>query len=82
MEAVGDDLTPKAMEGITFFPALVEPKEGETIVFASVVHRSRAHRDRANEKVMTDRAMAPKGHAMPSDMKPMTFGGSEAIVDA
>ena len=82
MEAVGDDVTPKAMQGITFFPALVKAKKGETIVFAFVVYRSRAHRDQVNKKVMTDPAMAQMGHAMPFDMKRMTFGGFKAIVDA
>ena len=81
MECIGEDLTPKAMKGVTYFPTLAKAKKGETVVFAFVVYRSRAHRDQVNAKVMQDPMMSQMGTAMPFDMKRMAFGGFTAIVD-
>ena len=81
-ECVGEDL--KATGGPVPFPALVQTKPGETVVFAWIVFRSRAHRDRVNAKVMADprmNAMMP-GMPMPFDHTRMAYGGFEVIVSA
>jgi len=43
VEAIGDDVKPGKH---TSFPQAVKLKEGEVVVFAYVLFRSRAHRDR------------------------------------
>jgi len=81
-ECVGDDLNVKmAMP----FPRLVKPKQGETVVFAYIVFKSRAHRDRVNAKVMNDAVMNDpkfKDQPMPFDVKRMAYGGFKVFVDA
>lgn len=81
MECVGEDLAPKM--GFPF-PKLVKPKPGETILFSWIVFKSRAHRDRVNAKVIADPRLAKmmKPGAMPFDMKRMSYGGFEVLVDA
>lgn len=78
-ECVGDDLDVKF--GIPF-PKLTKAKQGETVVLAYIVYKSRAHRDKVNAKVMKDpriNAMCdPKN--MPFDCKRMTFGGFQTLV--
>lgn len=86
IEAVGDDLSPKAMGGMKFmkFPQLAKAKPGETVVFSFIVFKSRAHRDAVNAKIMKDPAMNdPKweGMSMPFDMKRMAVGGFKTIVE-
>ena len=77
-ECVGDDMkTPMGMP----FPKLVKPKPGETIIFAWIVYKSRKHRDSVNAKVMKDPRMDCGGD-IPFDVKRMTYGGFEMIVDA
>lgn len=65
------------------FDRLTKAKKGETVVLAWIVYKSRAHRDRVNAKVMKDPRMAtacdPKN--MPFDMKRMTWGGFESLVE-
>ena len=79
-ECIGDDL--KVKMGVPF-PKAARVKRGETVVFSWIVYRSRAHRDRVNAKVMRDPRlkdmMDPK--SMPFDMKRMTYGGFDVIVD-
>ena len=79
-EAVADDVSSKFGRP---FPKLVKPKAGETIIFAFIVFKSRAHRDRVNAKVMKDPRLAadmdPK--KMPFDVKRMSYGGFDVIVD-
>ena len=47
-------------------------------------HRSRAHRDKVNAKVMSDPRMNKimGSSAMPFDIKRMTYGGFEYLVNA
>jgi|GEM_PF-5608322 len=75
-ECVGDDLE-------STFPKMAKAKEGETIVFAFVVYKSKAERDKINKKVMQDMAMsnpAMKDKPMPFDRKrrPMAGSGSSS----
>src|SRR6186997_988084 len=76
-ECVGDDLNIKM--GVPF-PKLVKAKPGETVVFSWIVYKSRAHRDRVNAKVMKDKRLVAEKES-PFDMKRMTYGGFEMIVD-
>ncbi len=54
----------------------------ETAFFSWVVYKSRAHRDRVNAKGMQDPRMdrLMKG-PMPFDVKRMSYGGFEVLVD-
>ena len=79
-ECVGEDLKPSF--GVPF-PRQMKLKNGETVVFAYIVFKSRAHRDRVNAKVMKD----PRIQNMcgtkdvPFDCKRMLYGGFTVIVD-
>ena len=79
-ECAGDDL--KIKMGVPF-PKVARAKPGETVVFSWIVYKSRTHRDRVNAKVMKDprlqAMMDPK--AMPFDVKRMSMGGFEIVVD-
>jgi uncharacterized protein YbaA (DUF1428 family) len=65
------------------FPKLAKPKAGETVVFSWIVYKSRKHRDQVNKKVMKDKRIASmmEGKAMPFDVKRMSYGGFNVIVD-
>ena len=79
-ECVGEDLVAKA--GLPF-PRAMKLKRGETVVFAWIVYKSRAHRDRVNAKVMKDPRLATMAaKAMPFDVKRMSYGGFQVLVDA
>jgi uncharacterized protein YbaA (DUF1428 family) len=79
-ECVGEDL--KTNMGTPFAQA-AKAKPSETVVFAWIVYKSRAHRDKVNKKVMSDPRMNDmmKDKAMPFDVKRMSYGGFEVIVD-
>ena len=65
----------------TDFKRSVKLEDGETVVFAWIVYRSREDRDKINAKVMEDPVI--KSHAadsMPFDGKRMIYGGFEEIV--
>ena len=78
-ECVADDMkTPCGPP----FPKLAKAKAGETVVFSWITYKSRKHRDAVNAKVMNDkRLVAMMGKPMPFDMKRMTHGGFEVIVE-
>ena len=80
-ECVGEDL--KVNFGVPF-PKLAKAKAGETVVFAYITYRNRKHRDQVNKKVMTDPRLAemcdPKN--TPFDMKRLSMGGFESLVEA
>ena len=82
-ECVGDDLGNK-MGGSATFPSRARAKKGETVVFSWIVYKSRKHRDAANKKVMKDPRILNmmKGQEMPFDMKRMSYGGFDVLVDA
>lgn len=66
------------------FGKLANAGKNDTVIFSYILYKSRAHRDVVNKKVMKDPAMDPKaweGKSMPFDMKRMSFGGFEVIVD-
>ncbi|HEX8591298.1 MAG TPA: DUF1428 domain-containing protein [Candidatus Paceibacterota bacterium] len=84
-ECIGEDLEPDmGHTGGTSFSKMSKMKDGETIVFAYIVYKSRKHRDQVNAKVMKDPRMNdPKWHTMmPFSPKRMAYGGFEVIVDA
>ena len=77
--SVGEHLK---IKGIVTFPATVNCKPNETVVFSWVVFKSRAHRDSVNKKVTGDPRMnkiAPK--TMPFDCNRMVYGGFQVMVD-
>ncbi len=82
MECVGDDLEPKPGCGKSF-PKIAKAKTGETVIFAFIAYKSRAHRDKVNAKVIADPRLKsmcdPKD--MPFDLRRMSYGGFQAIVE-
>jgi uncharacterized protein YbaA (DUF1428 family) len=79
VEAVADDVQPGKL---TSFPQAVQLKEGELVVFAFIVYRSREERDEINKKVMADprlKDMDPK--TMPFDSMRMFWGGFKGLVE-
>jgi uncharacterized protein YbaA (DUF1428 family) len=79
-ECVGEDLkTPCGAP----FPKVAKAKAGDTVVFAYITYKSRKHRDAVNTKVMQDPRLAKMATMpMPFDMKRMSHGGFDVIVDA
>jgi uncharacterized protein YbaA (DUF1428 family) len=79
-ECVGEDLA--SQMGVPF-ARLTRAKKGETVLFSWIVYKSRAHRDRVNAKVMKDPRIAKmmQPGASPFDIKRMTYGGFEVLVD-
>jgi len=79
-ESIADDVKPGKT---TSFPQSVKLKDGETVVFAWVLYKSRKHRDAVMAKVMVDPLMTEmKPGDMPFDGKRMFFGGFKMIVEA
>lgn len=78
-ECIADDVKPGK---VTSFPQSVKLKEGETVVFAWIVYKSRKDRDRINAKVMADPRLASMmdGKNMPFDGKRMFWGGFKTMV--
>lgn len=80
-EAKGDDLDQNW--GVPF-TKLAGAKKGDLVFFSWVLYKSRAHRNAVNKKVMADKrlsAMMSGKAKMPFDMKRMSYGGFEAVVD-
>lgn len=79
-ECWADDVKPGKS---TSFPQAVKLKNGEAVVFAWIVYKSRKHRDAVLKKVMADPRLAgmmnPKN--MPFDGKRMFWGGFKVFVD-
>ena len=80
-ECVADDVKKGKW---TSFPRSVKLKPSETVFFSWIVYKSRKHRDQVNAKVMKDPRMLAMmdPNAMPFDMKRMSYGGFEVLVDA
>jgi uncharacterized protein YbaA (DUF1428 family) len=80
-ECIGEDMNVKF--GLPF-PKLAQAKKGEIVVFAWIVYKSRKHRDQVNKKVMADKRMNDMCDPddTPFDMKRMTYGGFEMLVEA
>lgn len=81
IECMGDDMADKGF--CATFPATFKPLEGEVMIFAFIVYKSREHRDEVNQKVMTDPRMNEAGdpNNMPFDVKRMCYGGFQGIVE-
>ncbi len=62
------------------FPAGINAKPEETVVFAWITYESRAHRDAVNEKVMKDPRIAEQIEEMPFDASRMLYSGFEVLV--
>lgn len=79
-ECTGDDLNIKM--GVPF-PRLTKAKKGETVVFSWIVYKSKKHRNSVNAKVMKDPRLEGMMdvNKMPFDMKRMTYGGFNTLVD-
>lgn len=79
-ECAGEDLKQKF--GIPF-TKLTKTKPSETVIFAWIVYKSRKHRDAVNKKVMADPRLEAMmdGKSMPFDVKRMTYGGFDVIVE-
>jgi uncharacterized protein YbaA (DUF1428 family) len=79
-ECIGEDLNIKM--GLPF-PRVMKLKAGEIAVFSWIVYKSRAHRDSVNKKVMKDPRIAKmmENKAMPFDVKRMSYGGFQVIVE-
>ncbi|WP_416307887.1 DUF1428 domain-containing protein [Neptunicella sp. SCSIO 80796] len=80
-ECVQDDMQDKGF--CMTFPQQFKPKEGELMVFAYVVYKSREHRDEVNAKVYADPEISEgcDPENMPFDCKRMTYGGFSTIVE-
>lgn len=78
VEAVADDV-PHGKN--TDFYMAVKQEEGETVVFAYIVYKSREHRDEVLAKVMADPRMT-EPESMPFDGKRMMWGGFKVIVQS
>ena len=78
-ECVADDVKPGKR---TSFPQAVKLKEGETVVFSTIVFKSRKQRDVVNAKVMADPRLADMmtSKDMPFDGKRMFWGGFKTLV--
>lgn len=84
-ECVGDDLNPQMGDvELLPFPKLTGLAEDERLIFSFIVYSSSQHRDEVNAKVMSDPAMNPEkmnDKATPFDMKRLSYGGFEVLVD-
>lgn len=77
-ECAADDV-PKGKS--TDFYRSVKCKEGETVVFAFAVYKSRKHRDEVMKKVMADPDMTYDPSKMPFDGKRMFWGGFKPFIE-
>ena len=80
IECVEDDVKPGKW---TSFPQAVKLKDGEVVVFAWILFKSRRHRDAVNARVMADPrmvAMMTGGKDHPFDSRRMFWGGFETLV--
>lgn len=84
VECVGDDLD-VAKHKLVPFPKMAKAKDGDAVVFAYIVYKSRKDRDRVNKAVMDDPRMKhfmEKGYQPPFDPKKMAMGGFKVMVRA
>lgn len=79
-ECVGEDL--KVKYG-TPYPKLLKIKPTETVIFSYITYKSRAQRDKINAKVIQDARIKDSCEPdnMPFEMKRMSYGGFDVIVD-
>lgn len=79
MECVGDDVP---VGKLTSFTRAVKLKEGESVIFAFVVYKSKASRTAVNKKIMNDPRMQKMMESVLGvvDGKRLIFGGFKPIV--
>lgn len=68
------------VDNMTPFTKSADAKEGETVVFAYIVYKSREHRDEVNKKVMADDRLSCDKDNPPFDFRRMAYGGFQGIV--
>lgn len=56
-------------------------KDGETVIFAFILYKSREHRDEVNAKVMADPRINCETGEMPFDVGRMAYAGFKSFVD-
>jgi len=79
VECIADDVKPGK---VTSFPQSVDLKDGETVILAWVVYKSREHRDEVLAKVMQDDRMKNQTPAdMPFDGMRMFWGGFKVLLE-
>ncbi|MCK6448501.1 MAG: DUF1428 domain-containing protein [Planctomycetes bacterium] len=80
-ECVGEDLA--SPFGVPF-PKLAKAKSTDVVFFSWILYKSRKHRDQVNKRVMADKRIHEmcKPNEMPFDMKHMSMGGFEVLVEA
>lgn len=78
VECVADDVP---VGKLTSFPRAVKLADGEIVVFAYIVYKSRKHRDAVMKKIMTDERMQCDMQNAPFDAKRMIYGGFKSIVE-
>lgn len=70
--------------GAQSFRKLAKVKEGETVIFAWILYKSKSHREKVVKLVMADPVMGEMmltGKPMPFEMKRMTMGVFKTIVE-
>lgn len=79
IECLADDVQPGKH---TSFPQSVKLKDGETVIFAWIVYKSRKDRDRINKKVMADPRLGSMMDpaALPFDGERMFWGGFKTLI--
>lgn len=81
-ECIADDMNAEWAAGS--FPKAVGAAEGETVIFAFVIFKSRQHRDEVNAKVHNDprmKNMCGGPDNAPFDVSRMMYGGFSLLVD-
>ena len=64
------------------FGKIAKAKEGETVIFAWILYKSKAHRNQVNKAVMADPRMDSSTNPMPFDGKRMIYGGFQMVMQA
>lgn len=85
-ECRGNDLVPQDMGGekARAFPDMAGAKDDETVWFSFIIFKSKEHRDEVNTKVMAEmneQMKDPKDMQVPFDMKRMSYGGFQVVVE-
>jgi len=80
-ECIADDIDSEMSNGA--FRKAANSSEGETVIFAFVVYKSREHRDEVNQKVFQDPRMKEScdENNMPFEINRMIMGGFDVMVD-
>lgn len=86
-ECMGNDLVTKEMGGMKplEFTEMAKATSNDTVWFSFIVFKSKEHRDEVNAKVMQAMSEAMKDQKdfqMPFDMKKMSYGGFDVVVEA